>query len=88
MPNSRLRRFGKRRSCPYLSACGYAYGTAIAVFGVVSIDMEGFDVQAVDDVLNVVGAGFSPEEVLGIMAAGVEGREAPNREIRTFRLLS
>ena len=76
--------FWEETVLPYLSDCGYAYETALAVFGVVSNEIKRVGVPLLESVLNVVGAGLSPEEVLGIMAAGVEGREAPRTKTVHF----
>ena len=65
--------FWQETVLPYVSTCGYAYEMALAVFGVVSTDAEGLDVESVSDMLSVVGAGFSVDEVLGVIASDVEG---------------
>lgn len=72
--------FWEETVLPHLAECGYAYDTALAVFGVVSMSIETFDTQALEDALNTVGAGFSPEEALGMMAAHVEGCDAPGKK--------
>jgi hypothetical protein len=76
--------FWEETVLPYLSGCGYRYETALAVFGVVSTAIEHYDLQLVDSVLNVVGAGLSPEEALGMIAAAVEGRDAPRTKTLHF----
>ena len=69
---------------PNLSACGYAVETALEVFGVVSTGLERYDLQLVEDVLPVVGGGFSLEEALGLIAATVEGSDAPRTKTVHF----
>lgn len=76
--------FWEETVLPYLSDCGYAYETALAVFGVVSTGFERYDLELVGDVLPVVGAGLSPEEALGLIAAAVEGCDAPRTKTVHF----